>query len=60
MPWSGGSGHLKILKVARLGMAMALELQGGGFSEPRIVDFPSVEGLPPIQGVCGGVQAVRW
>jgi hypothetical protein len=51
---------LKILKVARLGMAMALELQGGGFSKPRIVDFPSVEGLPPIQGVCGGVEAVRW
>ncbi|KAK1693377.1 hypothetical protein QYE76_010074 [Lolium multiflorum] len=60
MPRSGGSRRLKILKVmVRLGMAMALELQGGGFSEPRFVDFPSVEGLPPIKGVCGGVAAAR-
>jgi hypothetical protein len=37
----------------------ALAEQDGGFSEPRSDDFPSVEGLLRIQGICGGATAAR-
>jgi hypothetical protein len=32
-------------------MATTMALQGGGSSEPSGVDFPSVQGRLPIQGV---------
>ena len=51
------SNNLKILMM--LTKVMASERQGGGSSEPRIDDFPSAEGLPPIQGVSGAAAAAR-
>jgi hypothetical protein len=38
---------------------MALKMQGGGSSELRTVDFPSVEGCLPFQGLRGGGAAAR-
>ena len=34
-------------------------MQGGGSEEPRIVDFPSVEGLRPVQGLSDEVAAAH-
>jgi hypothetical protein len=39
---------------------MAMAMQGGGYLESRIVDFPSAKGLRMIQGIMGGVAVVRW
>jgi hypothetical protein len=49
---------MKLPKVKML-RSMTMAMQGGGSLESRMVDFPSVEGLRPIQGVMGGVAAAR-
>ena len=49
----------KLKELMVVSKAMASAEQDGGSPEPRFDDFPSAEGLLPIQGLSGAAAAAR-